>query len=103
MKLADLLKSKAPVIVKNINIVDPLPEKEDTIINPGIEYGEDGKAKFSPPLQQELNVMKNAVGDTPDADTTELDPEKIEQEPKNLVVDNPNHVELIKKLIAILK
>jgi hypothetical protein len=54
--------------------------------------------------------MKSAVGVTPDADTTELRPEKIEQEheeieqePKNLVIDNPNHAELIKKLIAIFR
>jgi len=109
MKINDLLRSGAPVVIKNINIVDPSCGQEE-IINPGIEYGKDDKAKWSPPLQQELSIMKSAVGVTPNADTTELRPEKIEQEhdeieqePNNLVIDNPNHAELIKKLIAIFR
>jgi hypothetical protein len=45
MKLADLSRPKTSVFIKNLNIIHPGPEKE-AIINPGIEYGEDDKAKW---------------------------------------------------------
>lgn len=103
MKLADLLGTGSPVVIKNINIINTNPEKdEETLINPGIEYGEDDKAKWSPPLQQELSVMKNVAGVTPDADTTDLNTDQVNQEIKqqknNYTTDQ---VELIKKLVAI--
>jgi hypothetical protein len=105
MKLSDLLGTGGPVIIKNINIINTNSEsEEDPIINPGIDYGTDDKAKWSPPLQQELSIMKGVSGVTPDADTTQLDTTEIDHaEPKKLVIDNPDHAELIKKLIAIFR
>jgi hypothetical protein len=109
MKLSDLLGTGGPVIIKNINIINTNSEsEEDPIINPGIDYGIDDKAKWSPPLQQELSIMKSVSGITPSADTTELDTTElnhadISRESEKLVIDNPNHAELIKKLIAIFR
>jgi hypothetical protein len=36
------------------------------VINPGKRPGKDGKYKWSPPLQQHLDVTKDAVGTTDD-------------------------------------
>jgi hypothetical protein len=41
------------------------------VVNPGIEYGNNGRAKWSPPLQQQLSVMKDAIGTTTDDTTIE--------------------------------
>lgn len=61
MKLSDILGTGSTVIVKNINIINTEKEYDTTpVVNPGIEYGEDDKAKWSPPLQQKLSVMKTA-------------------------------------------
>ncbi len=102
MKLSDILGTGSTVIVKNINIINT--EKEDDtspVINPGIEYGKDDKAKWSPPLQQELSVMKTAVGVTPDADTTELNDTTVKKAEQEKPKYSDNQVELLKKLIAI--
>jgi hypothetical protein len=40
---------------------------DDTIINPGKRAGEDGKYRWSPPLQQHLDATKDAVGPSNDA------------------------------------
>jgi PKD repeat protein len=48
------------------------------VVNPGIEYGDDGRAKWSPPLQQQLSVIKGAVGTTTD-DTT-VEPTNLEKD-----------------------
>lgn len=102
MKLSDLLGTGAPVVIKNINIINTNSEKEEEpIINPGIEYGNDDKAKWSPPLQQELSVMKSAIGSTPDADTTELNPEIIDKNKQGVTPQTDDQVEFIKKLVAI--
>lgn len=99
MKLSDILGTNPTVIIKNINIVNAeVDNEEEPVINPGIEYGKDDKAKWSPPLQQELSVMKSDVGVTPDADTTEL----TSQEEKEIKKERtPDQVELIKKLMGI--
>jgi hypothetical protein len=98
MKLSDILGSGATVIIKNINIINNEKEDDDEpIINPGIDYGADRKAKWSPPLQQELSVLKSAVGVTPDADTTEEPTEEIEVNQD----DSSRQLELIKKLSDI--
>lgn len=102
MKLSDILGTSSTVIVKNINIINTEKEDDTTpVINPGIEYGEDDKAKWSPPLQQELSVMKTAVGVTPEADTTELKPETVTKAEQEKPRYSDNQVELLKKLIAI--
>jgi hypothetical protein len=100
MKLSDILGSGATVVIKNINIINTEKGDDDTpIVNPGIEYGEDDKAKWSPPLQQELSVAKNVAGVTPDADTTELNP-KVEQQVEKESADK--QLAFIKKLVDML-
>ncbi len=100
MKLSDLLGAGGVTInAKNINIINTAPEDSKEVVNPGIEYGKDEKAKWSPPLQQELSVMKNAIGTTPDPDTTEKDPE-VEATSKRENMDN--QIEFMKRLVAIL-
>lgn len=91
MKIEDLLGT-APgsmLNVQNLNVIVK-PEADDEldgkivvvptdgagcadkdVVNPGIEYGDDGRAKWSPPLQQQLSVIKGAVGTTTDDPTVE--------------------------------
>jgi hypothetical protein len=97
MKLSDILGPGATVVIKNINIINNEKEDDEPIVNPGIDYGADKKAKWAPPLQQELSVMKSATGVTPDADTTEEPTEKSEVKQD----DSTKQLELIKKLSDI--
>jgi hypothetical protein len=40
-----------------------IPDNDDeVVINPGLRSGQDGNYKWSPPLQQQLDVTKDAVG-----------------------------------------
>lgn len=39
-------------------------EKEPEVVNPGVRYGDNDLAKWSPPLQQHLDTMKDGVGIT---------------------------------------
>lgn len=88
MKIEDLLGSGSMLNVQNLNVIVAPEDKKDLdgqivviptdgggankdVVNPGIEYGEDGKAKWSPPLQQQLSVIKGAVGTTTDDPTVE--------------------------------
>jgi len=99
MKISDLLSSGAPIVIKNINIINqPESKKDDTILNPGVEYGSDDNAKWAPPLQQELSVIKSIAGETPDADTT-TKPEEPPETPKT--DNNDAMVALLKKLSGI--
>lgn len=68
------------------------------VVNPGIEYGEDGNAKMTPPLQQQLGVMKDAVGVTTDDVTKE--PSEKEVEEINSSQEDEN-LDRLKKLAAI--
>ena len=86
--------------VQNINVfVMPQGDSKPAVVNPGIEYGEDGKAKWSPPLQQQLDTMKDAVGPNTD-DVTE---EPTEQEKKEALQDQTTDgtFDRIKELAAI--
>lgn len=94
MRIEDLLGPGSMLNVQNLNVIVAPEDKKDLdgqivviptdgggankdVINPGIEYGEDGKAKWSPPLQQQLSVIKGAVGTTTDDPTIEpTNPEK---------------------------
>ena len=70
--------------VQNMNVI-VMPEKEEEkkeVVNPGIEYGKDGKAKWSPPLQQNLDLMKYAVGTNTDDVTKEPQDDETTVEPK---------------------
>jgi hypothetical protein len=60
-----------PVTI-NIPLNDLLKQAPD-VVNPGVRYGEEGDAKWSPPLQQHLDTVKDSVGPTQD-DVTTQDP-----------------------------
>ena len=89
MKIEDLL-GNAPGSMLNVQTLNVIVAPEDKqsldgqivvvptdggmdkdVVNPGIEYGDDGHAKWSPPLQQQLSVIKGAVGTTTDDPTIE--------------------------------
>ena len=62
-----------PVTI-NIPLGDMLKGQSDNeVVNPGVRYGEDGDAKWSPPLQQHLDTVKDSVGPTTE-DPTVINP-----------------------------
>lgn len=79
-----------------INIYVNSKEEAEKVLNPGIRYNDDGTAKWSPPLQQHLDAVKDAVGPT-DADTT-IEPD-AEEAP---VVDDDDDISILRKLAAIV-
>jgi hypothetical protein len=96
-------------------VMQPEPESDaepDVKLNPGMRYGQDGKAKWSPPLQQQLDVMKDAVG--PTMNDTTLDPCQVHTDPmqdvhQHTVHDGhvqtdaePDALDVLKKLAALL-
>lgn len=86
--------------VQNINVfVMGSDNAKKDVVNPGIDYGEDGKAKWTPPLQQQLGTMKDAVGPTTDDVTTE----PTEQEKQEVLDDQGTDTSFdrIKELAAI--
>lgn len=106
--------------VQNLNVIVAPDDKKDLdgqiivvptdgtggankdVVNPGIEYGEDGKAKWSPPLQQQLSVIKGAVGTTTDDPTVEpTDQEKdtLVAARNNTGADSNSAVETVKSAI----
>lgn len=98
MKLSDVLGHGATINAKTINVINlPNSDEGPEIINPGVEYGEDKKAKWSPPLQQELDIQKDSLGPTPDVDTT-VEPE-VTTDPHDKKAEQ---LEFMKKLIALL-
>ncbi len=52
-----------PVTI-NIPLDAVTPSSDDAVINPGVRYGTNQKAMWSPPLQQHLDTMKDGVGTT---------------------------------------
>jgi len=52
-----------PVTI-NIPLTDPVNSTTSDVVNPGVRYGDNDKAKWSPPLQQHLDTMKDGVGPT---------------------------------------
>jgi energy-coupling factor transporter ATP-binding protein EcfA2 len=115
MRLEDLIGPGKTVNIQTLNlIVSPEEEisKPDTqqpvvavpdcdkkpILNPGIEYGNDGKAKWSPPLQQQLSTMKDAVGvETDDVTVKPTVQDEIDAEEESTGTD----LERLKKLAAV--
>jgi hypothetical protein len=97
MNIKDILQPGTTFNVQNMNVfVMGKAESTPKVVNPGIEYGEDGKAKMSPPLQQQLDIMKDLTGPTTDDTTVE----PSDQEVAELTNDNQD-LERIKKLAAI--
>lgn len=94
MKIEDLLGTQGAMLnVQNLNVIVAPEDKkeldgqivvvptensgaEKDVVNPGIEYGDGGEAKWSPPLQQQLSVIKSAVGTTTDDTTVEPSPQE---------------------------
>jgi hypothetical protein len=102
MRLEDLIGQGKTVNIQTLNLIvspDELASKDKkTIINPGIEYGNDGKAKWSPPLQQQLSTMKDAVGvesEDPTVEPTIKDEIEAEEE------STGSDLERLKKLAAV--
>ncbi len=63
-----------PVTV-NIPLSDVLAKVNDEkVINPGVRYNNNGDAKWSPPLQQHLDTVKDSVGPTTE-DPTVISPD----------------------------
>jgi hypothetical protein len=115
MRLEDLIGPGKTVNIQTLNLIvspeekiskpDPTqlavvaPESDKKpVINPGIEYGSDGKAKWSPPLQQQLSTMKDAVGvETDDVTVEPTVQDEIEAEEESTGSD----LERLKKLAAV--
>ena len=99
MNIKDILGGGASVNIQNMNVFvmgDGKAERPP-VVNPGISYGEDGKAKMSPPLQQQLDIMKDAVGVT----TDDITQEPTEQEVEELAPTNDLDLDRIRQLAAI--
>jgi hypothetical protein len=96
MNIKDILQP-GTVNVQNMNVfVMGGNESTPKVVNPGIEYGEDGKAKMSPPLQQQLDIMKDLTGPTTDDPTVEPSDEEVVE-----LTTNDQDLDRIKKLAAI--
>ena len=80
-----------------INIYVNSKEEAEEVLNPGIRYNDDGTAKWSPPLQQHLDAVKDAVGPT-NADTT-IEPDAEEQ---TAAYDDNDDISILRKLAAIV-
>lgn len=86
MKVKEILSElKLNIPDQMVNVQIPLnsiakDEEDDTpIVNPGKKAGEDGNYKWSPPLQQQLDATKDAVGisnDETDEVSAEIEAEK---------------------------
>lgn len=50
------------------------PAPKHDVVNPGVRYAPDGTAKWSPPLQQHLDTVKDSVGPS-EEDPIEISPE----------------------------
>jgi hypothetical protein len=69
-----------PVTI-NIPLADVLKNISDKeIVNPGVRYGDDGDSKWSPPLQQHLDTVKDSVGPS-ETDPTHISPADEYHEP----------------------
>lgn len=82
--------------------VDASNSTEKDVINPGIEYGENGRAKWSPPLQQQLSVIKGAVGtttDDPTVEPTNSEKDELVAARNNTGSNSNSAVELVKSTI----
>jgi len=97
MNIKDILQPGTTFNVQNMNVF-VMGEKESTpkVVNPGIEYGEDGKAKMSPPLQQQIDIMKDLTGPTTDDPTVEPTDQEVAE-----LTNSDQDLERIKKLAAI--
>lgn len=95
MNIKDILGSGS-VNIQNMNVIVMSPaEEKPAVVNPGISYGEDGRANWSTPLQQQLDIMRDAVGTTTDDVTEEPTQEQREE------LDHDSEIDRLRKLAAI--
>ena len=67
MNIKDITGPGSTFNIQNMNVIVVDGESaKKSVVNPGVDYGSEGVAKMSPPLQQQLDVMKDAVGVTTD-------------------------------------
>ena len=85
-----------PVTI-NIPLSDILKSVGDKdVVNPGVRYGEDGDSKWSPPLQQHLDVVKDSVGPS-ETDPTHIADSDEFHEPKLELPQNETGSNIFKK------
>lgn len=95
MNIKDIL-GLGQVNIQNMNVIVMSPaEAKSAVVNPGISYGEDGKANWSTPLQQQLDIMRDAVGTTTDDVTQEPTPEETQE------LGSDQEIDRLRKLAAI--
>jgi hypothetical protein len=70
MKIAEFLKTL-------LDLVDSGQFPSSDTVNPGRRAGEDGRYKWSPPLQQHLDSVKDSVG--PSDETQISQPQNVRQ------------------------
>lgn len=74
MKITEIIGTGTTINAQTINIViapPPADAEKKQIVNPGIKYGSNHKAKWSPPLQHSIDIMKDATGPTAGNPTVE--------------------------------
>ena len=97
MKIGEVLQPGTTFNVQNMNVfVMGKDESSPKVVNPGVEYGEDGKAKMSPPLQQQVDIMKDLAGPTTDDPMTEPTDQEVAE-----LTKGDQDLDRIKKLASI--
>ena len=114
MNIKDITGPASTVNIQNMNVFvvggDNKPKESEKIVNPGVQYGSDGDAMWSPPLQQQIDTMKDAEGPTTDDPTEE--PTEVEKQdavqndekrvdPNSTESDSDSTLERIKELASI--
>jgi hypothetical protein len=104
MQIKDIMPPGSVFNVQNMNVfVMPQdePEKAPEVVNPGIQYGDDGKAKWSPPLQQQIDATKEITGPSTEDPTVAPDAEEIQQITASDEGQTDTNLERIKELAAV--
>ena len=84
-----------------MSAISQISTDDDPIINPGKRAGEDGKYRWSPPLQQHLDATKDAVG--PSNDAIDVDSaEEIEANKDHSDDQQPDQMDDFKKRLAAI-
>jgi hypothetical protein len=114
MNIKDITGPASTVNIQNMNVFvvgdKEKPKEPEKIVNPGVQYGSNGDAKWSPPLQQQIDTMKDAEGPTtsdPTEEPTEVEKQDAVQNDEKRVDPNPTEsnndstLERIKELASI--
>lgn len=97
MRFSEILGQGKSINIQNVNVfVMGNDESTPKVVNPGVEYGEDGKAKMSPPLQQQIDIMKDLAGPTTDDPMTEPTDQEVAK-----LTQGDQDLDRIKKLAAM--